>query len=69
MYVANNVAKFANSRSFLRAEYVYKAEDEKYGTVVIDTNDGRKLEIYRVSVMDWLSLYVNTTDEVVDKLT
>lgn len=67
--VANNVAKFVNSRSFKRAEYIDYKEEEKTGTVVIDLMDGQTLKIYRVKLIDWLDFYCNTTDDEVHKLT
>lgn len=67
--VANNVAKFENSRSFTKAEYIDYEENEKTGTVVIDLMDGQKLKICRVKLMDWLDFYCNTTDDEVHKLT
>lgn len=66
--VANNVAKFIISRSFTRAEYIDYKDDDRTGTILIDVEDGQKLKIFRVSIMDWLSLYCNTTDDEVYNL-
>lgn len=67
--IANNVVKFINSRSFLQAEYKDNVYNDNTGTITVDLIDGRRLKIYRVKVMDWLSLYCNTTDNEVNNLT
>lgn len=65
--VANNAVKFAKSNSFLYAEYIDN-NDDNYGTIVIEMKDEKKLKIFRVSTMDWLKLYCDTSDEEVQKL-
>ena len=61
--IGNNIAIIRNSRNFRRAEYLDN------GNIIVDMTDGRKLTIFHVPVMEWLSFYITSTEAELNELT